>query len=143
MNKTKQAVNLFNDYANAYANRFMDVSLYHNVLNLFCQAVTKQHATVLELACGPGNMTKYILEQRPNFKVLATDLAPKMLDLAKANNPTAEVKSLDCKSIGRLSETYDAVLCGFGLPYLDKAGSHSDLFRMLHISILDQKAGIL
>lgn len=114
------AVGVFDKLADSYQDKFMDVSLYHDSLDLFCQNILKENATVLELACGPGNITKYVLEKRPDFKILGTDLAPNMIRLAKKNNPNAEFKILDFRKIKLLNQKFDAVLCGFGLPYLSK-----------------------
>ena len=119
MDKTKIAVNIFNKYATEYQTKFMDVGLYSGSLNLFCENI-KQNALVLELACGPGNITKYLLDKRPDLKILGTDLAPKMLVLAKQNNPTAEFKILDCRNISVFEKKFDAIMCGFCFPYLNK-----------------------
>jgi len=120
MDKTKLAVDLFNHYANDYQNKYMDVSGYHETLDLFCKSIENKNAKILELACGPGNITKYILDKQPNFNILATDLAPEMLKLAKENNPKADVRIMDCKGISQLKAQYDGIICGFGLPYLTK-----------------------
>jgi len=42
-----------------------------------------EQAKVLELACGPGNITKCLLSKRPDLEILATDIAPNILELAK------------------------------------------------------------
>ena len=118
--KTKIAVGVFNKCAALYQDKFMDVSLYHDTLDLFCDAISKKNAGILELACGPGNITQYLLQQRPDFQILGTDLAPNMIDLAKKNNPTAEFELLDIKVIGAVTNQYDGIMCGFGLPYLSK-----------------------
>ena len=120
MDKTKIAVDVFNASAANYQDKFMDVSMYHNSFDIFCNSITKQDAAVLELACGPGNITQYLLKQRPKYKILGADLAPNMLELAKANNPGAEFSLMDCRDIISLQKKYDAVICGFCLPYLDK-----------------------
>jgi trans-aconitate methyltransferase len=106
----------------------MDVSLYQDTLDVFCKSINKQNAEVLELACGPGNITKYLLSKRPDFKILATDLAPKMLALAEANNPTAKFILMDCRDIDTLDKKYDAVMCGFCLPYLCK----EEALKLIH-----------
>lgn len=98
----------------------MDVSLYHDSFDLFLSHIPKQNAEILELACGPGNITKYLLNKRPDLKILGTDLAPNMLELAKKNNPQAEFQLLDCREILSLEKKFDAILCGFALPYLSK-----------------------
>ena len=120
MDQTKVAVSVFNKLAQAYQDKFMDVSLYHNSFDIFCQNIKKENASVLELACGPGNITQYLLEKRPDLKILGTDLAPNMIELAKKNNPDAEFDLLDFREMKSLGKTFDAILCGFGLPYLSK-----------------------
>ncbi len=115
------AAQIFNKHAHWYQEQFMDVGLYRPSLDAFCAAIPKEHAEVLELACGPGNLTRYVLEKRPDLRILATDLAPNMLDLARENNPAAAFQVLDCREIKSLGRRFDALLCGFALPYLSKA----------------------
>jgi len=43
-----------------------------------------------------------------------------MLELAGANNPTAHFRKMDCRDIGTLPGKYNAIVCGFCLPYLSK-----------------------
>lgn len=118
--KTKIAVNLFNKLADVYEEKFMDVALYHDTFDVFCNEIKSKNPSLLEIACGPGNITKYLLEKRPDFKILGTDLAPNMIILAKKNNPLASFQQLDAKSIGSINKTFDGIMCGFGLPYLSK-----------------------
>lgn len=120
MDHTKIAVDIFNKLADCYQDKFMDVSIYHESLDLFCNAIAKENAEILELACGPGNITKYLLEKRSDFKIIGTDLAPNMIALAKSNNPTAHFQLMDCRAISSLPKKFDGVVCGFGLPYLSK-----------------------
>lgn len=120
MDKTKIAVDIFNKHAEGYQTKFMDVNSYSEGFDIFLKNVEKQNADVLELACGPGNITKYLLNKRPDLKILGTDLAPNMIELAKKNNPTAKFQLLDCRDILKLQKKYDAIMCGFCLPYLSK-----------------------
>lgn len=120
MDKTKIAVDIFNKLASAYQDKFMDVSLYHDTFDIFCNNIKNKNADILELACGPGNITQYLLSKRPDFKLLGTDLAPNMIELAKINNPSAQFQLLDSRDIRKLNKTYDAIMCGFILPYLSK-----------------------
>jgi ubiquinone/menaquinone biosynthesis C-methylase UbiE len=120
MDKTKIAVEVFNKLANLYESKFMNVDLYSESFDLFCKSIETENAEVLELACGPGNITKYLLNKRPDFNILGTDLAPNMIDLAKKNNPNAEFRLLDCREILTLDQKFDAIISGFCLPYLTK-----------------------
>jgi predicted TPR repeat methyltransferase len=119
MNKTEIAVSIFDRWANLYQEKFMNVDLYGDSLDLFCKHV-KKNGDVLELACGPGNVTKYILNKRSDLKILGTDLSENMLELARENNPSAVFTKMDCKDISKLNKTYDAIICAFALPYLSK-----------------------
>lgn len=120
MNKTKIAVDIFDKLATVYQDKFMDVSLYGDSFDFFLNSIGCVPAKVLELACGPGNITKYLLHKRPDLNILGTDLSPNMLRLAKVNNPTAQFQLMDCKALGYVKEKYDGILCGFCLPYLSK-----------------------
>lgn len=113
------AAHLFNKHAQAYQDKFMDVSLYQNSLDEFLSFVPT-NAHLLELACGPGNITKYLLQKRSDLNILATDLAPNMLTLAKTNNPIVQFELMDMKDLLNLSQQFEAVMCAFGFPYLTK-----------------------
>jgi len=101
----------------------MDMDLYSDTYDLFCDLIDKKNAEIFEIACGPGNITKYLLTIRPDFRILGIDIASKMIDLAKINNPTAKFQLMDCRDIGRLDKKYDAIMCGFCLPYLSREES--------------------
>ena len=117
------AVDLFDKYADRYQEKYMDVSLYHDTFDLFCDAIKKENAEILELGCGPGNITRYLLEKRPGIKLLGTDLSKRMITLAKINNPAAEFELMDCRDFRRTGKKYDGIMGGFCLPYLSKEDS--------------------
>lgn len=121
MDINKLSIDTFNKLAVEYQRKFMNVAAYHDTLDLFCNSIANHQAHILELGCGPGNVTRYVLSQRPDFRLLGIDLAPNMLQLAQANNPSAQFQLLDCRAIRQLPMTFDALLCGFCLPYLSKA----------------------
>ncbi len=140
MEQPGNAVKAFDKYAREYQEKFMDVSIYSEGLNLFCKMIPKQNAPVLELACGPGNISKYILDKRPDLELHGTDLAPNMIELARKNNPRARFSIMDCREIGSLKEKFDAIVCGFCLPYL----SLEETSRLISDSaaILNEKGSI-
>jgi SAM-dependent methyltransferase len=118
MDTTKQAVAVFDKRADQYQEKYMDVSLYHDTFDVFCENIVAKNADILEIACGPGNITRYILAKRPDFNLLGTDLSPNMIALAGANNPGAEFRLLDARDIGRLEKKFDGIMCGFCINYL-------------------------
>ena len=118
--KSKSPEEIFNSYAIQYQEKFMDFDLYHDTFNFFLEAVEKKNASILEIGCGPGNITNFLLNKNPNLNVLGIDIASNMIDLAKKNVPSAAFRVLDCKNLNSLNLQFDAVLCGFTLPYLNK-----------------------
>jgi 2-polyprenyl-3-methyl-5-hydroxy-6-metoxy-1,4-benzoquinol methylase len=120
VDKNKIAVDIFNKLASQYQEKYMNVDAYTDTLDFFCDVIKKQDPEILELACGPGNITRYLLHKRPGLKILGTDLAPNMVALARQNNPAATFKILDCREIASLRKQFDGIMCGFCLPYLPK-----------------------
>lgn len=120
MDKTKLVKDVFDKHAAAYQDRFMDVSLYHDSLDVFCNAIQMQDAAVFELACGPGNITKYLLSKRPDLKIFGIDLSQNMIALARQNCPEAVFEVMDCRDISNLEKKYNGVVAGFYFPYLSR-----------------------
>lgn len=118
MSNAHRAAEVFDQYTDGYEERYMDVSRYADTLDRFCDLLKPKQAQLLELACGPGNVTRYLMERLPSLQVLATDLAPNMVERAGQNNPKARVEVMDCRSIKKINERFDALVCAFGLPYL-------------------------
>lgn len=120
MDSYKITFNTWNKIAKLYEEHFMDLHLYDNSYDLFCQQLLGECPKVLEIGCGPGNITKYLLSRKPEIKILATDIAPKMLELVEKNCPEAELMILDCRDIDQLSNKFEGIVCGFCMPYLSK-----------------------
>lgn len=120
MDSYKITVNAFDMQAQAYQDKFMDLDLYDDTYNVFCDLITPPNAEIFEIGCGPGNITKYLLSKNPNYRITAIDLAPNMIKLAKENNPTANCMVMDSRSIDTITQKFDAIICGFCMPYLSK-----------------------
>ncbi len=119
MDKSEQAVALFDKLAELYAQKYNDVSLYTEALDYFCTLVAAD-ATLLDVACGPGNITKYIAERLPTVSITGMDLADNMLRIAAENVPNAKFINMDARLIAKLQSRYSAVVCAFCFPYLSQ-----------------------
>tara|TARA_R110000787_G_scaffold86285_2_gene183976 strand:- start:15587 stop:16222 length:636 start_codon:yes stop_codon:yes gene_type:complete len=118
--KEKSPEEIFNTCALQYEEKFMDFDLYHDTFDFFCEALNKNKASILEIGCGPGNNTNYLLNKNPDLKILGIDIASNMIELAKKNNSSANFEVMDCKNIKSLTSRFDGIMCGFTLPYLNK-----------------------
>lgn len=110
----------YNQIAELYQDKFMNLNLYDDTYDRFCELIPQKNARIFEIACGPGNITKYLLTKRPDFKIGAIDFAENMIQLAKMNNPSASFEVMDCRKIDTINSKYEAIICGFCMPYLSK-----------------------
>lgn len=135
MDQYKETFDTWNNVASVYQDKFMNLDLYNETYDYICNAVTKSHAKLLEIGCGPGNITKYLLSKRPDFDIFGIDIAPNMIERAKANNPAASFAVMDTRDIKSLDTKYDAIIGGFCLPYLSQSESDeliSQSYEMLN-----------
>lgn len=103
-----------------YQEKFMHLDLYNESYDFFCDSITKGRAVILDLGCGPGNISRYLLNKRPGYRITGVDMAPNMIELARINNPAASFMTMDIRQISRLKAGFDAVICGFAVPYLSQ-----------------------
>jgi len=120
MDKYRTTFETWNKIAQLYQDKFMDLDLYDDTYDFFCTLVGESASSLLEIGCGPGNVTKYLRAKLPKIKIHGIDVAPKMIELAKGNNPSASFEVMDAREIHLLEAKYDAIFCGFCLPYLSK-----------------------
>lgn len=113
----KNSIHIFNKYAASYQEKYMDVGLYKNSLQLLLNNLSED-AKVLDLACGPGNISAYLHQHKPKLQILGIDGAENMVNLARKNIPQGEFKVMDIREIDKIERDFDAVICSFCLPYL-------------------------
>ncbi|MFD0964997.1 class I SAM-dependent DNA methyltransferase [Pseudofulvibacter geojedonensis] len=120
MNRKESILNTFNNCAKEYEAKLMNIEQYHSGFNLFCENINNHNASLLEVGCGPGNVTKYILDRRPNYNILGIDIAKNMITLAKNNNPSADFKIMNALDIDKLNQKFNGIISAFCFPYLSK-----------------------
>ena len=122
MDKYQETFRTWNNIASLYEEKFMDLDIYNETYDLIC-ASAKKGAALLDVGCGPGNITKYLLSKRPDFSIHGIDIAPNMITLARKNNPLASFEVMDCREIATLSTSFDGIIGGFCMPYMSEAES--------------------
>ncbi|MBL0295080.1 MAG: class I SAM-dependent methyltransferase [Saprospiraceae bacterium] len=127
MDRYKETFDTWNRIAVLYQDKFMDLDLYNETYDYICDSISKVNPKILEIGCGPGNIAKYLLAKRPDFDIWGIDVAPNMIELAKKNNPNAKYAVMDCRNISEITTKFDAIICGFCLPYL----SHTDNRKLI------------
>jgi len=117
---TNNTAKIFGKYAKVYENKFMDLRLFHDTYDSFLGYLSNEKSAILDIGCGPGNISKYLLDNNPKLNILGIDIASEMLELARENNPSANFKLIDCNTIHTLNSSFDGIMSGFCTPYLSK-----------------------
>ena len=120
MDRYKETFDTWNKIASLYQDKFMELDFYNDTYDFICNSIDKPNAKLLEIGCGPGNITKYLIAKRPDFDIFGIDIAPNMVELARQNNPAAHFAVMDSRQINNLDSKYDGIVCGFCLPYLSQ-----------------------
>ncbi len=120
MDRHKTTIATYNSIAKQYQDVFMNLELYNDTYAGFCGFLKTVHPHILEIGCGPGNITQYLLQNIIGADIDAIDQAPKMIELAKQNNPAANCWVMDCNYIDQLKSGYDGMIASFCMPYLSQ-----------------------
>jgi len=114
------SVQRFDEFADEFAHRFADVSGYADSIDRFCELIGNDRPQILELGCGPGNVTSLLKVRFPEARITAIDLAPKMIEIAGKHLPDVDFRVMDVRDISTIPEKFDAVMCSFCLPFLSR-----------------------
>ena len=93
--------------------------------------------TVLDLAAGTGIVTQKLSHAvGPSGRVIASDINPEMLDVARNRNTTAtniDYVVSPAEPLALESDSVDVVICQQGFQFFpDKPSSAEEIFRVLH-----------
>ena len=116
--KYQETFQTWNKVASLYASKFMHLNCYDASYDQLIDMLPTGSSKVLEVGCGPGNITRYLLSKRPELQITGIDVAPNMIELAKLNCPNANFETMDCRDISSIEEHFDAIVSGFCIPYL-------------------------
>ena len=144
MNKLQlHTIESYNKSAGQFAETIAILPNYNHTYDALIEKLNDGDC-VLDLACGPAQISKYIIN-RKNVNITGVDLSDKMLQIAQKTIPSGKFYkdsiidfASDCK--------YHAVIIGFGIPYLDptqteqcikNAAAHILDNHYLYISFMD------
>jgi ubiquinone/menaquinone biosynthesis C-methylase UbiE len=121
------SVQRFDEFASEYAERFMNIDSYRSHFDKFCDLIESNHPKILELGCGPGNVTRFLKQRFQNSEIIAIDLAPQMIDIAKKTVSGVDFKIMDVRDVKTIDMQFDSIMCSFCLPFL----SNSDTYKLI------------
>lgn len=105
--------------ADLYWEKFSKIRIYDHTYDNFTSYLPDENPTVLDVGCGPGIIAHNIKSQKKNARLTGVDVSPNMIRKATEMVEGFEGHILKIQDIGRLSQTFQGIICGFGLPYLN------------------------
>lgn len=133
MDSYNETFNTWDNVASIYEDKFFNLKLYDKSYSAFCDLMAQDNAKILEIGCGPGNISKCLLNLRPEVSILGIDISPNMIELARKNNPKAEFNVMDGRSIVELNEVFHGIICGFYLPYISDIERQALIDKSKHL----------
>jgi len=119
-NLNKNTVQAFDKFAVEYDQKYETYQPYIQTYEKLAGYLPKGRVcSVLDVACGPAHASKYLVNEGFELEVFGFDLSVNMLRIARKNVPMGRFQQMDCRNLDSLNSTYDIVICGFCLPYLD------------------------
>jgi 2-polyprenyl-3-methyl-5-hydroxy-6-metoxy-1,4-benzoquinol methylase len=112
-----EAFEIFDRYSDWYVKEHMDVSKYHVSLDFLLIQLQHSKLSVLDVACGPANLSYYFIQRRPNASIVGIDLSTNMLHEAKKHIPSGNFSILDMKNLEQVEGLFDVIFFGFAIPY--------------------------
>ncbi|MDA3615977.1 class I SAM-dependent DNA methyltransferase [Polluticaenibacter yanchengensis] len=114
----KETFNTWNSVGKLYEEKFMHLDIYNHTYDTFLRLLPPDNASVLDIGCGPGNISRYLYNAKPGLKISGMDMSPNMIELAKKNIPAGSFSVLAIQEIHTLAKKYDGIVAGFCIPYL-------------------------
>jgi len=85
---------------------------------------------ILDVCCGPGMITAAALSR--GARPMGIDFSAEVVEIAKSNIPDAEFQKGDAQSLPFADNTFDSVVCGFGIIHVpDPQKALSEMHRVL------------
>lgn len=110
---------LYSEHAESFSRKIGGLSSYDSYYSKFIEGC-RGGEKLLDLACGPGNVAGFMHSLQPGLKVTFVDFSQEMLALAGERVPGASCYKSDIINPAIPEESYELIVCSFGLPYLKR-----------------------
>lgn len=82
-----------------------------NLMEKLLSFIPTKSGTILDVACGKGATTAYLLKYYPPENVIGINISEKQLETARANAPRCTFLLMDASNLGFPDNSFDNILC--------------------------------
>jgi predicted TPR repeat methyltransferase len=115
-NNQKVTIESYNNSAKEFTEKIASLNNYQDTYDYLLNTL-KENDYILDLACGPAQINKYIKE-KINVNITGIDLSDEMLKIARKNILDGNFINSSIITF-KNNMKYDLVINGFGIPYLN------------------------
>ena len=133
----------FNQEAEAFDKQVLkNIPKYPEMLTALINAIPdkKEKPKILDLGCGPGNITKKVLERYPQAEITCLDLSENMIEIAKEK--LSEYKTIKY-IVGDFTKTditekYDAIISSLALHHIPTDEEKQEMYKAIYEALTDE-----
>ncbi len=118
MTPTEQTIATYNKIADIYTDRYFDISPDQPLVDRFLDLLEPE-AKILDVGCGPGNFTQYLVSQ--GFQVEGIDLSEGMLASARGHLPHVPLQNMDLRELTYPDQSFDGIFSAYSLIHVPAA----------------------
>ncbi len=108
---------VYNRYAKAFDEKIASLEIYNESYNYLLRNI-HENASILDLACGPGNVSYYFKQHKPNLEITGVDISEEMIGIARKRIKDGNFIVKDICDI-KFNHKFDGVVCAFAIPFLN------------------------
>ena len=108
---------VYKKYANEFNKKIASLEIYNESYDYLLNRI-KDNSAILDLACGPGNVSYYLKKYMPGLAITGVDISEEMIDLAKRRIQDGKFIVKDICEVN-FKTKFDCVICAFAIPYLN------------------------
>jgi ubiquinone/menaquinone biosynthesis C-methylase UbiE len=118
----KNIKQVYNKYAREFDQKIASLTLYDASYDFLLNLIPDD-GSILDLGCGPGNVSAYLKIKKPHLSITGIDISEEMVAIAREKLSDGQFMVKDiCET--RFGVQFDCAICAFAIPYLnlDEAG---------------------
>jgi ubiquinone/menaquinone biosynthesis C-methylase UbiE len=115
MDKSQFAVDTYNKIAEIYTDKYFNDLADIPYIDKFLSKL-RPKAKILDIGCGPGTFSKYLVEQK--FIVKGVDLSEQMIQIAKKKVERATFKTMDMRNLQYDEGVFEGLLVAYSLIHI-------------------------
>lgn len=147
MERISKTMTAYDKHCDAYNDKFKEFEPYVQKIKEFIELL-KPGMRVLDLGCGPGNVSRQLMLSGKEFQIEGIDLSKEMVKLARKSVPSGKFSCGDLRDISFPEESFDAILLSFCIVHLngtetadllEKAAKYLKQEGILYLSFMEGK----